>query len=52
MHASHDTLDVTGQIRDAWSRRADETARQPWPTTPEQDATWSFDPTAQCWSKT
>jgi hypothetical protein len=49
--AVHYTLDGTGEVRDVWILRADELARQPWPATPQQAATWVFDPVAQVWSK-
>lgn len=47
----HYTVDVNGQLRDLWILRADEIARQPWPTTPQQAAQWSFDPIAQVWTR-
>ena len=28
-----------------------EMARQPWPVTPQQAATWAFNPDTQTWSK-
>jgi hypothetical protein len=47
----HYTLDAVGQLRDVWVLRPDELARNPWPTTPQQAADWSFDPIAQVWTK-
>ena len=47
----HYTLDNGGLIRDVWVLRPDEAAKQPWPSTREQAATWIFDPMAQTWSK-
>ena len=49
--AVHYTLDGTGEVRDVWILRADELARRPWPTTPQEAATWTFDPVAQVWSR-
>ena len=47
----HYTLDPNGQVRDVWILRAEEAARRPWPTTPEQAGAWSFDPAAQTWTR-
>ena len=41
----------TGLVKDVWILRSDEAARRPWPTTPEQAASWSFDPVAQVWTR-
>jgi hypothetical protein len=45
------TLDSSGNVQNVWILTADEAARQPWPTTPEQALQWSFDPAAQTWTK-
>jgi hypothetical protein len=45
------TLDSNGQLQDVWVLTAQERARQPWPTTPAQAHTWSFDVNAQRWTK-
>jgi hypothetical protein len=45
------TLDINGQLLDIWVLTAEERKKQPWPTTPEQAATWRFDPAAQLWSR-
>jgi hypothetical protein len=45
------TLDTLGLVYDVWILRADEAAMRPWPVTPEQAATWTFDPAAQTWTK-
>jgi hypothetical protein len=45
------TIDPSGLLLDVWILTAAERARLPWPTTPEQAATWAFDPSAQTWSR-
>ena len=45
------TIDLSGLVKDVWILRPEEAAVQPWPTTREQAAAWSFDPAAQTWSK-
>jgi hypothetical protein len=45
------TLDTNGLMLDVWILNAEERARRPWPTTPEQAAAWSFDVSAQTWSR-
>lgn len=45
------TVDIGGLVKDVWILRAEEAAVRPWPTTPEQAQTWSFDPVAQSWSR-
>lgn len=45
------TLDPNGQILDVWVLTPGETARKPWPATPEQAAAWRFDWAAQTWSR-
>ena len=47
----HYTRDLQGLVKDVWVLNAEERARKPWPTTPEQAASWRFDPVAQRWSK-
>ena len=47
----HYTLDGVGNVLDVWVLTPSELARRPWPTTPEQAATWQFDPAAQAWSR-
>lgn len=49
--AVHYTVDSDGQLRDVWILQAHELARKPWPTTPRQAQTWSFDPAAQVWTQ-
>ena len=45
------TLDPQGQVRDVWILTPDEAARLPWPTTPQQAASWTFDAAAQTWTR-
>ena len=47
----HYTLDHGGELRDVWILNAAEAARRPWPTTPQQAASWVFDPVAQTWNR-
>jgi len=48
----HYTVEPTvGLIKDVWILRDEEMLVTPWPTTPEQLKTWSFDPAAQVWTK-
>jgi hypothetical protein len=44
------TIDPLGLVLEVWILTDAERARQPWPTTPEQAATWLFDPIQQTWS--
>ena len=45
------TVEINGLVQDVWLLTADEQANKPWPTTPLQAQTWSFDPVAQTWTK-
>ncbi len=45
------TVDTLGTVMDVWVLTADERAKKPWPTKPEEAAAWSFDPSTQTWSK-
>ena len=45
------TLDNTGQLKDVWLLRDEETARKPWPSNPQEAAQWNFDAGNQIWSK-
>jgi len=47
----HYTVDISGLIGEIWVLTAAERARQPWPTTREQAAAWTFDPVAQTWTR-
>jgi hypothetical protein len=47
----HFTLDPSGQLLDVWVLNAAEASRQPWPVTPQQAASWAFNPDTQSWSR-
>ena len=47
----HYTIDIGGDVRDVWVLTADELAKRPWPTTPEEAARWTFDPSTQTWTR-
>lgn len=47
----HYTLDLLGQVKDVWVLTDEERARRPWPTTPEEAQSWSFDAATQTWVK-
>lgn len=47
----HYTLDNVGNVLHVWVLTPAELARQPWPITPQQAATWAFNPDTQSWSK-
>jgi len=46
----HYTLDINGQILNAWILTPAEAARRPWPVTPQQAQAWQFDVGQQVWS--
>jgi hypothetical protein len=45
------TIDRDGQVYEIWLLSAAEVTKLPWPSTPQEAATWSFDPIAQTWTK-
>jgi hypothetical protein len=45
------TIDISGLVKEVWILRPEEAAVKPWPTTPEQAQTWSFDAASQTWSR-
>ena len=45
------TLDGQGLVKDVWILTPDEAAKKPWPATPLEAQSWSFDPIAQVWVK-
>jgi len=48
----HYTIEPTsGQLLDVWVLTPEETARKPWPTTPQEAQQWQFNPAAQTWTK-
>jgi len=48
--AVHYTLDLSGLVKDVWLLRPDELAKRPWPRTPQEARSWSFDAVAQVWT--
>ncbi len=47
----HYTFEGSGLIMDVWVLNPAEIANKPWPTTPQESATWRFDAATQTWSK-
>ncbi len=47
----HYTVDPGGQLLDVWVLTAEERAKKPWPTTPEQAAAWTYNASTQSWSR-
>ena len=45
------TLDLQGQLLEVWILNPAELARKPWPSTPQEAASWRFDADTQTWSK-
>ena len=45
------TVDPYGLVLDVWLLTDAERARQPWPRTPAEAASWRFDAAAQAWSR-
>ena len=45
------TLDLQGQLQEVWILNPAELVRKPWPTTPQEAASWRFDADTQSWSK-
>ena len=45
------TLDLQGQLLDVWILNPAELARRPWPSTPQEAATWRFNADLQTWSR-
>lgn len=50
-HTVHYTVDPYGLVLDVWLLTDAERARQPWPRTPAEAASWRFDAAAQAWSR-
>ena len=49
---AHYTLDMGGgQVRDVWILTPAEAAVRPWPATPEQAQTWTYDASTMTWLK-
>ena len=47
----HYTVDTQGSVMDVWILRPEELAKKPWPANRAQAEVWSFDATAQAWSR-
>ena len=47
----HYTVDTQGSVMDVWILRPEELAKKPWPANRAQAEAWSFDATAQAWSR-
>jgi hypothetical protein len=47
----HFTLDSLGQLLDVWVLTPPEMARRPWPSTPLEAASWSFNADTQTWTR-
>jgi hypothetical protein len=48
----HYTLDPgTSRVKDVWILSPDEAAINPWPQTPEEARTWTYNPTTRGWTK-
>lgn len=47
----HYTFEPGGELLDVWVLTAGEAAKNPWPRTQSEAASWSFNPDAQTWSR-
>lgn len=47
----HYTTDTLGQLHQVWVLSAEEAARKPWPTNPDQAQRWRFNPSEQRWTQ-
>ena len=48
----HYTLGLNdSQVQDVWILRPEEAAISPWPRTPDEARTWTYDSTAHVWTK-
>lgn len=45
------TTDLYGQLLEVWVLRDEEAKVRPWPRTPQEAQTWTFDPATQTWTK-
>lgn len=48
---AHYTLDTQGLVKEIWVLTPAEAERKPWPATPHEAQTWSFDLVTQTWTK-
>jgi len=47
----HYTVDPAGLLMDVWVLNPVELANKTWPRTPQEAASWSFEPGTQTWTK-
>jgi len=47
----HYTVDPTGLLMDVWVLNPAELANKTWPRTPQEAASWAFEPGTQTWLK-
>ena len=47
----HYTLDPSGLLMDVWILNPVELANKPWPRSPQEAESWSFDQASQIWTK-
>lgn len=45
------TTEFEGMLLDVWMLSRDEAARKPWPSSEKEALAWSFNPSAQAWTK-
>ena len=45
------TTEFEGMLLDVWLLSRDEAARKPWPSSEKEALAWSFNPSAQAWTK-
>ena len=47
----HYTLNEDGQVKDVWILNPVEMANKVWPRTPQESASWLFEPGTQTWTR-
>ncbi len=47
----HYTFDMQGSLLDIWVLNPAERSLNPWPVSPQQAASWAFNPDTQTWSR-
>lgn len=45
------TREPSGGVHDVWILTAEEAARKPWPSSPQEAQSWEFNPAAQTWTR-
>ena len=45
------TREPSGGVHDVWILTAEEVARKPWPSSPQEAQSWEFNPAAQTWTR-